>query len=63
MVGRCGSKSSTGAGGKKLIGRLWARGIKHKLRIELDLLNRTVEQHYTLPEDRALSYVSDTQGL
>jgi len=46
-----------------LIGRLWAGGIKHKLRIELDLWNRTVEQDYTLPEDRALAYVSDTQGL
>jgi uncharacterized membrane protein len=31
--------------------------------IELDLLNRTVEQHYTLPEDLALAHVSDTQGL
>ena len=33
------------------------------LRIELDLLNRTVEQYYTLPEDLALAHRSDTQGL
>jgi uncharacterized membrane protein len=33
------------------------------LRIELDLLNRTVERYYTLPEDLALARGSDTQGL
>jgi len=33
------------------------------LRIELDLLNRTVEQYYTLPEDLALAHGSDSQGL
>jgi uncharacterized membrane protein len=30
---------------------------------ELDLLNRTVERCYTLPEDLALAHVADTQGL
>jgi len=30
---------------------------------ELDLLNRTVEQHYPLPEDLKLVHESDTQGL
>jgi uncharacterized membrane protein len=30
---------------------------------ELDLLNRMIEQHYTLPEDRALALIPDSQGL
>jgi len=31
--------------------------------IELDLLTRMIEQHYTLPEDKALASIPDTQGL
>jgi uncharacterized membrane protein len=31
--------------------------------IELDLLNRMIEQQYTLPEDRALASIPDSQGL
>jgi uncharacterized membrane protein len=30
---------------------------------ELDLLNRMIEQHYTLPEDKALASIPDSQGL
>jgi len=30
---------------------------------ELDLLNRMIEQHYTLPEDKALALIPDSQGL
>jgi uncharacterized membrane protein len=30
---------------------------------ELDLLNRMIEQHYTLPEDKALASIPDNQGL
>lgn len=33
------------------------------LRIELDLLNRMIEQSYALPEDKALASIPDTQGL
>jgi uncharacterized membrane protein len=33
------------------------------LRLELDLLNRTIEGYYKLPEDLSLVQVSDTQGL
>ena len=31
--------------------------------IEIDLLNRVIEQHYTLPEDKALALIPDSQGL
>ena len=33
------------------------------LRQELDLLDRTIEMLYILPEDIALARISDTQGL
>jgi uncharacterized membrane protein len=33
------------------------------LRLELDLLDRTIEKLYALPEDAALARVPDTQGL
>jgi len=33
------------------------------LSFELDLLNRMIQQNFTLPEDLALAQVSDTQGL
>jgi uncharacterized membrane protein len=33
------------------------------LRLELDLLNRTIEKFYIFPEDVALARISDTQGL
>jgi len=33
------------------------------LRLELDLLDRTIEKLYILPEDIALARISDTQGL
>jgi hypothetical protein len=33
------------------------------LRLELELLNRTIEKLYILPEDIALARISDTQGL
>ena len=30
---------------------------------QLELLNRTVEEHYSLPEDRVLAHIPDSQGL
>jgi hypothetical protein len=33
------------------------------LRLELDLLDRTIEKLYIFPEDIALARISDTQGL
>jgi uncharacterized membrane protein len=33
------------------------------LRLELDLLDRTIEKLYMFPEDIALAHISDTQGL
>jgi uncharacterized membrane protein len=33
------------------------------LHLQMDLLNRTLEQHYTFPEDLALTRIPDTQGL
>jgi hypothetical protein len=33
------------------------------LRQELELLDRTIEELYILPEDVALARISDTQGL
>jgi uncharacterized membrane protein len=33
------------------------------LRLELDLLDRTIEKLYIFPEDMALARISDTQGL
>jgi len=34
-----------------------------ELRQQLELLDRTVEQHYSFPEDRALALIADSQGL
>ena len=36
---------------------------RRALRQELDLLDRTIEKLYILPEDMALARISDTQGL
>ena len=33
------------------------------LRSELELLDRSIEQHYLFPEDRALARTPDMQGL
>jgi len=33
------------------------------LRKQLDLLDRTIEGHYTFAEDRALARIADPQGL
>jgi len=33
------------------------------LNIELDLLDRTIDRHYTFPEELALARIADTQGL
>jgi uncharacterized membrane protein len=39
-------------------------GDRHaELRRQLDLLDRTIEAHYTFPEDRAIARISDPQGL
>jgi uncharacterized membrane protein len=34
-----------------------------ELRQQLELLDRTVEEHYSFPEDRVLAYIPDSQGL
>ena len=34
-----------------------------ELRKQLDLLDRTIEGHYTFAEDRALARIADPQGL
>ena len=34
-----------------------------ELRQQLELLDRTIEGHYEFPEDRALAYIPDPQGL
>jgi hypothetical protein len=33
------------------------------LRLELDLLDRTIEKLYPLPSDLAVARIADTQGL
>jgi hypothetical protein len=38
-------------------------GRRPALRLELDLLDRTIEKLYVLPEDVALARISDAQGL
>jgi uncharacterized membrane protein len=39
-------------------------GDRHaELRLQLGLLDRTIEAHYAFPEDRAIARVSDPQGL
>jgi len=34
-----------------------------ELRQQLELLDRTVQEHYSFPEDRALALIADSQGL
>jgi uncharacterized membrane protein len=34
-----------------------------ELRQQLELLDRTVEEHYSFPEDRVLAHIPDSQGL
>ena len=34
-----------------------------ELRLQLELLDRTIEEHYTLPEDLAIARIADPQGL
>ena len=34
-----------------------------ELRLQLDLLDRTIEAHYTLPEDLAIARIPDPQGM
>ena len=34
-----------------------------ELRQQLEVLDRSIEQHYTFPEDRAIARVPDPQGL
>ena len=34
-----------------------------ELRQQLELLDRTIEGNYEFPEDRALAYIPDPQGL
>ena len=36
---------------------------RRALRVELDLLDRTIEKLYTLPEDLVVARTPDTQGL
>jgi len=36
---------------------------RRALRLELDLLDRTIEKLYPLPEDLAVARIADTQGL
>ena len=62
-----------GAGSVQISGgciRCWKISIKPcrrigmpSLRRQLELLDRTIEEHYTFPEDRALARIPDPQGL